>query len=953
MSRNIFFRKDLLSFIEISLKERDVILVNAISGSGKTTLFMDFLKKKKSIYFPFVEEDSDPQIFLEKLNEKISSADKLNFPELTADFFPSIDKFLFNYAKNLLNSADIPFLLFDDFQKVKDSRFIKNFIVYLIRGVKGKPKIILLSREEFPFGYFEWDVERKILRLDTTFFRFSKEDIKEFFMKRFKKDLTDEEINRILTSTDGIIGRIILSENKVFNNMYTGISDKLDSLVFEENLRDLVEISEFPYINEKVLSTKKEKDRIKTVLEKLYFERFFVESFKDGYRIHEILRDYLRIKAREKFKNKYETYIRRIGKELYRSGFMDHAINLFSQINDYESIYSILEKEAFDLIYSNKLYSLERYLSFLEGTIYENYPVVLFAKGFLNKFSNPVKSIEFFKRALSVFRDSGDLNGEKLVIGELFDIAQFYGEDFSVGGELLDRAEHLLIQTESYTDVDIRLLSYMGIISLLYEGNSRKSVYYFDIINEILGEHVQDLPIFFSYINLYAAISYDVAGQFDKAKRSFSIANLIFERSNKNPDSVFMFNFLSSIHKLFTGDFHSSIEMAKRAMDLINSWGFLAYEEHILARMIEAYLYLGNTMEAEKLINKIEKGNIYRSTFSAATTKQLEAQLFLMKRNLDIALKKAEESANMFSAINGKAFEQATRGIQALILTEKGNFNRAEDILRSIIRWSEKVGAVLQEFSAKFFLCYLFYKKEDNENLIRCLNDTMKLGKRYQIPIIFNQFPEIMSTVLSLSLKSRVEEDYAKYLIELHNLSPPDNTFDENGWNWKLKIYSFGKFRVLLDNREITDWKGEKTQKLLKTIVALGGEDISVDLIIDVLWDRVDYVKSKQNFEFTLRKLRNVLGDNDKSLVILKNNRVSLNRKYVWTDTWAFDRVYSDIELSLSKSRFNFSTDFNKIKVLYRGDFLEKEDSILFEEVREDYRQKYLSLLEVNTKMLD
>lgn len=157
----------------------------------------------------------------------------------------------------------------------------------------------------------------------------------------------------------------------------------------------------------------------------------------------------------------------------------------------------------------------------------------------------------------------------------------------------------------------------------------------------------------------------------------------------------------------------------------------------------------------------------------------------------------------------------------------------------------------------------------------------------------------------------------------------------------------------MLDNREITDWKGEKTQKLLKTIVALGGEDISVDLIIDVLWDRVDYVKSKQNFEFTLRKLRNVLGDNDKSLVILKNNRVSLNRKYVWTDTWAFDRVYSDIELSMSKSRFNFSTDFNKIKVLYRGDFLEKEDSILFEEVREDYRQKYLSLLEVNAKMLD
>ena len=939
--QNLLIKQEAFKFIKDSLSERNIILVNSISGSGKTTFFKNFLKNKKHLYIPLSIKDSDPQIFFNKINNLNKN---MNLPEFTIDFLYSIEKFTTNYLNEIFKNLPInSFIVFDDFQNIKSSEIINNIFSIFIKIIPKEYNLIILSREEFPFGYFDWQIERKILRLDTTFFRLSKEDIKNLFLKKYQKDLSDDELNKIYYSTDGIIAKILLTTDFSFTNIYTGLTQKLLQYITENELSILIEIAELPLVNEKNLRFSNNKEKIILLLETLYLENLFVEKNGNDYKIHDILREFLRIKAREIFKENYNEYMQKIGLNLYKLGYIDEAITIFNKLEDYANLFNILENEIVSLIYSNKLFSVEKYISYIENTEYSKHPLILFAKGYLNKFNNPSKAILYFNKALEIFKLENYVEGEKLVIGELFDIAQFYGEDFSIGGKLLDRAEKLLQKTKNFEEIDVRLLSYMGIISLLYEGDSKKSTYYFKLIEQTFEKDIYDLPIFFSYIQLYTSISYDSAGLFKEAEKSFKIANLIYKNAHKNPDNIFMFNFLSSIHELFTGKFLSSIKKAQNAIKLIEDWGLLVHKEHILTRIMEGYLYLGDTKNAKKILERIETENIYRTTFSTAMTYQLEAQLFLMENKLDFALKKAKESLSLFSSINGKVFEISTKGVLALILIEKGKYEEAENILLEIIKWSKNVGGVLQEFSAYFYLSYLYYKKGEKKNLLNILKKTMSFGKNYQIPVIYNQYPKLMSKILSLALKNNIENDYASYLIKLHELTPPEEIIDEDSWLWKIKIYTFGKFKVFVDDYEIKEWKGEKTLKLLKVLIALGGEEINVNRIIDILWDNVDFVKSKQNFEFTLRKLRNVLNDKEKKLIKLKNNKVSLNKDYVWIDVWNFDKLYFLLKYHKNKNnpRDIFDNYKEKIIDLYKGDFLESEEDLWIEDLRENYRKKF------------
>jgi len=656
-TNSFIFREKQTKIFNDSLKIKNVYIVNSMSGSGKTTFFLNFLnsQNKKYIYVPLSKEDIDPINFFEKLTGKIKeSSSSANLPKLTIDFFSNIKNFSKNYFEYLTKNENFKFLVLDDIQNIRKSKEIINILQQLIETFSSSnKKLILISKEEINFPYFDWKIENKIFRIDTNFFRFSEKEIKKFFLKKYKKDLTKDEVSNILISTEGIIGKILLVRDtkKTFTSIYESLESKLISIIGENNIRYLCLLFPFPVINDKILKNFNEHKKLVEILDVLYIEDLFVTKTLDEYKFHDILKEYLHLKSKEIFKENYKDSINRLSTILYNAKYIDIAIDLLYEIENFERIVNILEKHIIDFIYEGKLFSVQKYISMIEDTKYMNHPIFLFAKGYLYKFEKPEVAIKYFKQTLNIFQNLNNIDGEKLVIGELFDLAQFYGEDFEVGGTYLKRAEALIKSSNSFSKSDIRLLSYMGIIYLLYEGNSNKSYYYFKILNNVLGKNLKDLPIFFSYIKLYSAITYCTAGKIEEAEEVFKEGLFIYENSNKNPNDIFMFNFLSSMYQLFIGNFNESVERAKEGLKIIDKWKLSRHEEHMLSRLVRGLLCLGNVKEAKKYLNRVSS-LIYRTSFSKAVTYQLESQMYLIEKRYDLAMEKAQKSIEIFSKIN-------------------------------------------------------------------------------------------------------------------------------------------------------------------------------------------------------------------------------------------------------------------------------------------------------------
>ncbi len=940
--KNYFPRKNLYNFLEKSFKEKNIFFIYGYSGSGKTTFILNFLKKEKYLYVKLTENHTDPVKLFEDISNNIYEKFGLVLPRLSVDFLLSTEKFASKYFSLIFQNIKDVILVFDDFQNIKNNKQILAIFTHLVKKFYDK-KVIFISKEEFPFGYFPWELEEKIQRIYPVFFRLSEEEVKKFFEYKYRKSLTSEELENIYFMTEGIIGKLLLSEGKSFNNLCVNLEKKLQKLLSTDELEEILYLYLFPVINENLLNNNPKKEKVLRILEKLYIENLFVEKTEKGYYLHDIFRDFLKFKSNElnkQSKEKLHEIYKSVALTLYNNGFFDDSLKLLMEINEHDIFFKLFSSKIVDYVYDGKIYSVEKYINYLKNTNYIKEPIILFAQGYINKFFNPKVAINFFLKALSIFRQKNNQLGEKLIIGELFDIAQFYGEDFKIGGKFLSRAEILIKNSKSIEEIDIRLLSYMGIIYLLHKGNTEKSIRCFEIIDSII-ETQKNLPVFFSYTKLYMSITFCAGGEILRAKKSFIEAKEIFENSNKNPDDVFMYNFLASIYELFTGEFEKSVNRAKETLDYSRNWGLTVHEEHLITRIIEGLLCMGNTLEAEKYFKEIESVS-YRTKFSRATTLQLESQKLFIERNFEMAFLKAESSVQLFEEIHGKSFEMATKNLTALSIAEMGNFKDAEEILLNIIKWSKKNKAKLQEFSSLFYLSYVYYLSNNYKKTLSTLKKALKLGKNHELYAVYNQIPYIVSILLDIALENSIETDFVKKWVNIHKLELYKSTK-------KIKIYTFGKLKVFVDGKEILpeEWKGEKPLKLLEVILALKGEGVPIDKIISTIWDEQDYIKSKQNLEFNLRKLRKILKDTNKEIVILKNKKIYLNKDFVWMDLWEFEDLYYDLQFRNDEKYARKQNKLNRLKSLYKGKFLELEEDIVFENTRNSFEKMFKQITKI------
>lgn len=168
----------------------------------------------------------------------------------------------------------------------------------------------------------------------------------------------------------------------------------------------------------------------------------------------------------------------------------------------------------------------------------------------------------------------------------------------------------------------------------------------------------------------------------------------------------------------------------------------------------------------------------------------------------------------------------------------------------------------------------------------------------------------------------------------------------------KLEIYMLGNLKVLWNNKSILEKISNKSAGLLCYLAANREKKFSRDKLATYFWDSSNINSSRYNLRYNLWSLRKIMKQdkNDKEIILSTKDTCMMNPKAnFYLDIFEMDNVLNYID---EKNLHTHREDLEKIKMIYKGEFLEEfylkkciefNDWTFYE--REKFQRKYIDVL--------
>jgi LuxR family transcriptional regulator, maltose regulon positive regulatory protein len=163
--------------------------------------------------------------------------------------------------------------------------------------------------------------------------------------------------------------------------------------------------------------------------------------------------------------------------------------------------------------------------------------------------------------------------------------------------------------------------------------------------------------------------------------------------------------------------------------------------------------------------------------------------------------------------------------------------------------------------------------------------------------------------------------DAARALLEVDSIGALRSGTETVPGTWPLKVFVLGCFQVLKDDAPIPfpRRRQRKPLELLQALIAFGGIEVGADRLTDALWPDSEGDAGYHALESALYRLRKLL--DAPSAVVMAGGKLTLDRRKVWVDMWAFES-----ELRAGNADDSSPAErLARLLELYSGHFLAQE----------------------------
>jgi len=859
------------------------------------------------------------------------------------------------FINEISHIQDEIIMILDDFHLVDHSFTINQWlerviehlpeILHIVISTRNKPKWNLLTK---------WKVSGKVLEILEEDLTLDTEEVELLFQDFYGLKLEQTQLQSIFQLTEGwAIALSMIAEQiekgtsiqSILNYHHSSMEELFHYLAIEVFSKQSPIIQSFleqasifeditPQVCDEILGIQGSE----LMLEQLAERNAFLHKIwgSKQYRFHALFKASLQKKLKVEQGSLHRKLHEQCARYYEKKNFWEQAIYHYEQIQQYEPIGYLLEKNAIDMLQSGRLESLYEKLKKIPDEMKDRYKILWFYEGEVLRYQS------FYEKAERCYQhlidDVGQGQERLNLIGKAYaGIAQIYLDTIQPGKA--ERFLQLAIEaTESDPDAD----------------ESEKQQLYF-----LMAEN---------FVN---------SGQAVKAEKWYEkgkMKNKLLHEGNLDARLYLRTGKLEMANRVLSGRLSSEVSTLPKSHR----------ETDILLSFIEACM--GNGEKAKELAQRgIERGIRYKNSFVEACgwMRMGNAVQILDQYEMRLAEQCYMTSLHMMEEVKisrGKA--EPYMGL-CVLYSRIGEYEKAKEFGKLALEETEKVydlwlssfiqlcmgiaflynkeleeaRSISKDAKENFRQCgdpyglmltelwnaFLFYETNDDNQFLTAISSFLKevqLGN-YEF-IFFRQAPfspKDLQSIMPLLIKAKELEVHSAFTYRVLREMGYEELDSHPGYT--LKVETLGMFKVWLGDRLIEgkDWQREKSKELFQFFLIHRQKWWSKEEIYQMIWPDADEKSVDQEFKVLLNALNRALEPNRKARVSpffikRQNNTYSLNPKAVIdVDFIQFEEwIYAGLDEKNPEKARNI---LKKGLELYKGDFLSERRDVWFAAERE------------------
>ncbi len=964
----VFPRERLFRLLEHG-RRRPVIWVSGPAGSGKTTLVSSYIDSGglPCLWYRVDGGDADIATFFYYMGlagKKAAPRRRVPLPLLTPEYLSGIPTFTIRYFEALYSRLKPPFIVvLDNYQHVPHNSPFHEVIRNGLSNIPPGITVIVVSRADPPPPLVGLRAQNALEVIGWQDLRLTIDELRGILGLREYGEMPMEAIQQIHEITQGWAAGLVLimerlkregGESRSLGTLaHEDIFDYFAGEIFDTIDRDtqnfLLRTSFLPTMTSHMAERLSGQPGAGRILATMNRHHFFTEKhalLKPLYQYHPLFREFLLSRAREAFPGEDIPNMQRSAAALLEeSGQIEDAAALFQEAGDVSGLVRLVLGHAQALVTQGRYRTLEQWLTSLPETLLHDNPWLLYWHGVCRQPFHPSEARDYFEKALQSFNARRDSAGEFLSWSSMVDSFLYEWNNFTPLDRWIQWLEDSIRSGKSFPSPEIEAKVTSSISAALMI----RQPHHPDIDQWIerglsLSRQCRDANIYFQAYS-FTANYYFWAGNQNNIKVVMEEIRRLAHLPRASPLVELTWKWLEAAMYIWAmASPASALQKVSDALEYAGKTGVHVWDHMLFALGVYGSLTQGDLARAEDFLRQMEFTLHDSRRHGYCHYHYLYGWYYLLKGEYALAHTHGE-TALTFAQETGYVFPIILCRIEmGQVLHAQGRSQDAGAHLARAYNLSLQAKSPIFQYMCLLAQAQVALDHGREQTGLQLLRRAMLVGREQEyVSLLWWWHPSAMARLCARALEAGIEVEYVQGLIQKSNLVPDTTPIEIENWPWAIRVYTLGQFRLLRGEKPLRFSRKapKKPIEMLKALIAFGGRDVREDRVYDVLWPDADGDAAYKAFGMTLSRLRELLDVKD--AIQLRGGSVTLDPRYFWIDTWAFEHI---LEMADSAQEKGQATEvcrlLEKALDLYKGPFLGGETEYWSISPRERFKDKFL-----------